>query len=171
MNIRDFVRDIPDFPAEGVVFKDITPLLKSQEAFSWVINSMAEKIQDWNFETIIGPESRGFIFATPLSFKTGKGFVPVRKPGKLPYKTYSVSYDLEYGSNSLEMHTDALKKGERVIIVDDILATGGTIEAIIKLVEAAGGIVEGIVSFAELSFLNPRDKIRKDIKIESLVQY
>lgn len=170
MDIKKYIRDVKDFPKEGVIFKDITPLLSNPEVFKFAIDSMIEDIKDWNFDTIIGPEARGFIFAAPLAYTMGKKFVPVRKPGKLPYKKISASYDLEYGSATLEMHIDAIEKGERVIIVDDVLATGGTTAAIVELVEKSGGIVEGIYNFAELSFLNPREKLN-GLKVDSLIEY
>src|SRR6056297_3789556 len=170
LNLENFVRDIPDFPKEGIVFKDITPALKSPEAFKYTIDKFQEIVKGWDFTAIIGPESRGFIYATPMAYNLKKSFIPVRKPGKLPAETISFSYDLEYGSNSLEMHKDAISKGDKVIIVDDILATGGTTEAIVKLVEKAGGEVIGALFFAELSFLNPREKL-PGIKVESLIKY
>ncbi|MGM0641352.1 MAG: adenine phosphoribosyltransferase [Thermotogota bacterium] len=170
MNLENYVRDIPDFPKEGIVFKDITPALKSPEAFKYTIDRFQELVKDWDFTAIIGPESRGFIYATPMAYNLKKSFIPVRKPGKLPSETISFSYDLEYGSNTLEMHKDAISKGDKVIIVDDILATGGTTEAIVKLVEKAGGEVVGALFFAELAFLNPREKL-PGIKVESLIKY
>jgi len=170
LNLENYVRDIPDFPKEGIVFKDITPALKSPEAFKYTIDKFQELVKGWDFTAIIGPESRGFIYATPMAYNLKKSFIPVRKPGKLPAETISFSYDLEYGSNSLEMHKDAISKGDKVIIVDDILATGGTTEAIVKLVEKAGGEVIGALFFAELSFLNPREKL-PGIKVESLIKY
>ncbi|TGG87972.1 adenine phosphoribosyltransferase [Geotoga petraea] len=170
MKLKNYVRDIPDFPKEGIVFKDITPALKSPEAFKYTIDSFQELVKDWDFDAIIGPESRGFIYSTPMAYNLNKPFIPVRKPGKLPAETISFSYDLEYGSGILEMHKDAISKGDKVIIVDDILATGGTTEAIIKLVEKAGGKVVGALFLAELTSLNPREKLT-EIKVESLIKY
>ena len=170
MNLEKFIRDVNDFPKPGIIYKDITPALKNPETFKYIIDKMAEIISEWNFDVVIGPESRGFIFAAPVAYKLNKELIPVRKPGKLPYKTLSVSYDLEYGSTALEIHVDAVEKGKKVVIVDDVLATGGTLEAIVKLVEKSGGEVVGIISLAELTFLNPREKF-KGIKIESLINY
>lgn len=154
--IKRLIRDIPDFPEKGVIFKDITPLLKNPRVFRISLDKISDLIDEWDFDCIVSPESRGFIFAAPLAYKMEKEFVPVRKPGKLPYKTYSISYELEYGKSTLEMHVDAIDKGEKVIIVDDVLATGGTTKAIIELVEKAGGIVVGVACLAELTYLNPR---------------
>ena len=134
-DIRDHIRDIPDFPKPGILFKDITPLLSSPNAFDAAINRFAERYADQNIQRIVAAESRGFIFGAPLALRLGASFVPVRKPGKLPYDTHSHSYDLEYGSDTLEIHTDALSEGDRVLIIDDLLATGGTLEACVKLLE------------------------------------
>jgi adenine phosphoribosyltransferase len=170
MNINDYVRDIPDFPKKGIIFKDITPALKSPEAFKYIIDKFESTVKDIDFDVIIGPESRGFIFGAPLAYKMGKEFVPVRKPGKLPSEKVSISYELEYGSATLEMHKDAISKGQKVIIVDDILATGGTTEAIIELVKRCGGEVVATLFFAELAFLNPREKLQ-NVLVESLIQF
>jgi adenine phosphoribosyltransferase len=168
--IKRFIRDIPDFPEKGVIFKDITPLLKNPRVFRTSLDKISDLIDEWDFDCIVSPESRGFIFAAPLAYKMEKEFVPVRKPGKLPYKTYSISYELEYGKSTLEMHVDAINKGEKVIIVDDVLATGGTTKAIIKLVEQAGGIVVGVACLAELTYLNPRQTL-SDLEIASVIKY
>lgn len=168
--IKKFIRDIPDFPEKGVIFKDITPLLKNPKIFRFSLDKISDLIDKWDFDCIVSPESRGFIFAAPLAYKMEKEFVPIRKPGKLPYKTYSISYELEYGRATLEMHVDAIDKGEKVIIVDDVLATGGTTEAIRKLVEQAGGIVVGVACLAELTYLNPRQTLR-DLEIASVIKY
>ena len=168
--IKKIIRDIPDFPEKGVMFKDITPLLKKPHVFKYALDSIAELINNWDFSCIVSPESRGFIFASPLAYKLEKELVPIRKPGKLPYKTYSISYELEYGSSILEMHIDAIEKGEKVVIVDDVLATGGTTKAIKKLVEDAGGIVVGVACLAELGYLNPRENL-DDLRVASVIVY
>lgn len=170
MDLKNYIRDIKDFPKPGIVYKDITPALKNAKTFNFIIDKMEEILENWDFDVVIGPESRGFIFAAPIAYKMNKEFVPVRKPGKLPYETFNISYKLEYGSTELQMHIDALKEGQKVVIVDDVLATGGTVEAIVKLIENAGGIVVGLVSLAELGFLNPRNKLQ-GIKVESLIIY
>jgi len=170
VEIKKWIRDIPDFPEKGVIFRDITPLLKNPEVFKYSLNKIVELIKDWDFDCIVSPESRGFIFATPLAYIMDKEFVPIRKPGKLPYQTYSISYELEYGQTSLEMHVDAIEKGEKVIVVDDVLATGGTTKAIKELIERAGGETVGVVCLAELTYLNPRENL-KDLEIASLIYY
>jgi len=168
--IKRLIRDISDFPEKGVIFKDITPLLKNPRVFRISLDKISDLIDEWDFDCIVSPESRGFIFAAPLAYKMEKEFVPVRKPGKLPYKTYSISYELEYGKSTLEMHVDAIDKGEKVIIVDDVLATGGTTKAIIELVEKAGGIVVGVACLAELTYLNPRQTLT-NFEIASVIKY
>ncbi len=157
------VRDVPDFPKPGVLFKDITPLLADPAAFRSVVVDLARAGRDATgavvVDKVVGMEARGFIFGAPVALDLDRGFVPVRKPGKLPWETRSVSYDLEYGSETLEMHTDAVGPGERVLVVDDVLATGGTARATVDLVEAAGGTVHGIVVLMELSFLAGRASV------------
>lgn len=170
MNLKDKIRVIENFPTEGISFKDITTLLKDAEALNECINQMAEAFKDVHVDLIVGPESRGFIFATPLAYLLKTGFVPVRKPGKLPGETMKYEYQLEYGSDSLEIHKDAIKKGQKVLIVDDLLATGGTMSATAKLVEKLGGEVVGLGFLIELSDLKGRDKL-KGYKVESLVTY
>lgn len=135
IDLREFIRDVPDFPKPGILFRDITPLLASPTAFQAAIDAFAGRYANERIDSIVAAESRGFIFAAPLALKLNAAFVPVRKPGKLPYQTHSYSYDLEYGSDTLEMHTDALSAGQRVLVVDDLLATGGTVEACVKLLE------------------------------------
>jgi adenine phosphoribosyltransferase len=161
--IDGLVRDIPDFPKPGVVFKDITPLLDDHAGFTAVVQALADAGRDDSGATVvdkvIGMEARGFILAAPVALALGVGFVPVRKPGKLPAATYSVSYQLEYGEETLEMHTDALAPGERVLLVDDVLATGGTAMATASLVEKCGAVVHGISVLMELSFLHGRDAL------------
>ncbi len=160
-----------DFPKEGIDFIDITTVLQDPEAFTQCIDQLKASVQAaGDFDLIVGPESRGFIFGTPLAYLLKKGFVPIRKKGKLPYKTIRAEYQLEYGSDILEMHEDAIKPGQKVVIVDDLLATGGTTESNIKLVEMLGGQVAGIVYFVELTFLNGRDRL-KGYKVDSLVQF
>ncbi|AKI96906.1 adenine phosphoribosyltransferase [Kosmotoga pacifica] len=170
MDLKSFIRDIPDFPKPGIIFKDVTPLLKNPEAFKGSIAELKKAASEWNFDIIVAPEARGFIFAAPLALEMNKGFVPIRKPGKLPYKTISKSYSLEYGNATLEMHIDAIEKGSRVLILDDVLATGGTIKAIAEMIEEAGGEVVGIITIIELSFLEPRKKLDK-YRVEALIKY
>jgi adenine phosphoribosyltransferase len=157
------IRDVADFPKPGVLFKDITPLLADPATFRSVVADLARAGRDDHgavvVDKVLGMEARGFIFGAPVALELDRGFVPVRKPGKLPWETRSVSYDLEYGSETLEMHTDAIQPGERVLIVDDVLATGGTARATVELVEAAGGTVHGIAVLMELSFLPGRETV------------
>jgi adenine phosphoribosyltransferase len=157
--LRRIIRDVPDFPQKGVVFKDITPVLGDAASFRKAIDLMAEPLSSRNFDLFVGVESRGFIFAAALAYQLGKGHVPVRKPGKLPAKTVRVSYELEYGSDSLEIHADGIRSGQRVVIVDDVLATGGTARGVANLVETVGGHVEALSFFIELDFLKGRDKL------------
>ncbi|HOQ38245.1 MAG TPA: adenine phosphoribosyltransferase [Acetivibrio sp.] len=171
MDLKSKLREVMDFPKEGINFIDITTVLQDAQALKECIDAMKAKIESLgDFDLIVGPESRGFIFGTPLAYALGKGFIPIRKKGKLPYKTINVEYQLEYGTDILEMHIDAIKKGQKVVIVDDLLATGGTTESNIKLVEQLGGEVLGIVYFVELTFLNGRDRL-KGYNVESIVQY
>ena len=170
MDLKDYIRDIPDFPEPGILFRDITPLLRDAEAFAEAINRLEEKYRDLDFETIVAVESRGFVFGAPLAYKMGKGFVPVRKAGKLPGATHSAEYSLEYGTNEMEIHVGDISQGERVLILDDLLATGGTLEATIELVEVSGGAVAGIGLVIELSGLGGRDRLA-EYDIFSLVQY
>lgn len=171
MDLKAKLREVPDFPKEGINFIDITTVLQDPEALKECIDSMKKKVESFGeFDIIVGDESRGFIFGAPLAYALGKGFVPIKKKGKLPYKTISVEYELEYGTDILEMHIDAIKKGQRVVIVDDLLATGGTTKSNIKLVEQLGGEILGIVYFVELTFLNGREKL-KGYNVESIVQY
>lgn len=170
MNLEKFIRDIPNFPTKGIIFKDITPLLASSKAFSHAINRFCLFAKKIHAKTIVGIDSRGFIFGGAIAYKLGLKFVPVRKKGKLPYSTISQNYDLEYGTNTIEMHTDAIKKGERVLIIDDLLATGGTMEATCNLVEKLGGKIAGIAFLIDLAFLNGAKKL-KPYKILSLIKY
>lgn len=159
MDINSKIRVIEDFPKEGISFKDITTLLKDGEAYAEAINQCVEKVKDLDFDVIVGPEARGFIVGAPLAVIMKKGFVPVRKPGKLPAETLSYEYDLEYGTDTLQIHKDAIKPGQKVLLADDLLATGGTMKAVIEMVEQLGGEVVGLMFFIELGFLNGRDKI------------
>lgn len=170
MDLKDKIRVIEDFPAEGISFKDITTLLKDANGLKECINQMAEKFKDVSVDLVVGPESRGFIFATPLAYLLGTGFVPVRKPGKLPAETIKYEYKLEYGTDSLEIHKDSITPGQKVLIVDDLLATGGTMIAAAKLVEQLGGEVVGLGFLIELEELKGRDKLSK-YKVESLIKY
>ncbi|AEV69338.1 adenine phosphoribosyltransferase [Acetivibrio clariflavus] len=171
MDLKSKLREVPDFPKEGINFIDITTVLQDAEALKQCIDQMTQEVKSFgDFDMIVGPESRGFIFGTPIAYTLGKGFAPIRKKGKLPYKTIGVEYELEYGTDTLEMHIDAIKKGDKVVIVDDLLATGGTTQSNIKLVEQLGGEVVGIVYFIELSFLNGREKL-KGYEVKSIVQY
>lgn len=170
MKLEDKIRDIPDFPVKGILFKDITTLLKDPPAFKYAIDELAARYKDEKIDMIVAMESRGFIFAAPLAYRLGAGFVPARKPGKLPAETISVQYSLEYGTDKVEMHKDACCPGQRVLIVDDLLATGGTAAATVQLVEKLGGKVVGIAFLIELTFLNGRDRL-KGYPIFSLIQY
>ena len=166
--IEQYIRDIPDFPKPGIVFKDITPLLKDPEGLAAAIDALAALVDPDDYDMIVGIESRGFIFGTAVAYKLNKGFIPVRKLGKLPSETASVTYDLEYGSDTLELHLDALEPGERVLILDDLLATGGTIEACIKLIRDVGAVPIGAAFVIELSFLQGRDRMG-DVPAHSLM--
>ena len=168
--VRALIRDVPDFPQQGITFKDITPLLADEVAFSSVIDMIVVHFGRGTVDKVVGIEARGFILASPVAYHFGAGFVPVRKAGKLPWKTEAESYDLEYGTETLEIHRDAFQPGERVLIVDDVLATGGTAEATAALVERLGGKVVGIACLVELSFLKGREKI-KGHDFYSLVSY
>jgi len=168
--LRRIIRDVPDFPKKGVVFKDISPLLASPTAFKKAIDLMAEPLRGRDFDLLVGIESRGFIFAAALAYALGKGKVPVRKPGKLPAKTVEISYQLEYGSDRLEMHEDAIRSGQQVVIVDDVLATGGTARGVASLVEKVGGEVLALSFFIELDFLKGREKL-SGYEILSVLSY
>ena len=169
-HLRQVIRDIPDFPKKGVVFKDITTLLRDPRAFSHAIDLLSSALDNRNYDALVGIESRGFIFASSLAYKLGKGLIPVRKPGKLPADTVQVTYQLEYGTDSLEMHSDAIEAGQRVVIVDDVLATGGTARAVAELVEKVGGTVEGLNFLLELDFLKGREKLT-DYQVDSVLRY
>jgi adenine phosphoribosyltransferase len=168
--LRQLIREVPDFPKPGINFYDITTLLKDAEGLRQTIDALGEMFGDGPVDTVIGVESRGFIFATPLAYRLNAGFVPVRKPKKLPAEKVSVSYDLEYGQDTLEMHKDAVGQGHRVLIVDDLLATGGTAKAVVDLVEGLGGEVVGLLFLVELNFLRGRDKF-DGYNVQSLIRY
>ena len=161
MTLNQYIRDIQDFPKPGVVFKDITPLLANPEAIKACMALLINNLKERNIDKVVGVESRGFFFATLLAYELQAGFIPVRKPNKLPYETISSSYELEYGLDTLEVHTDAIQKGDKVLIHDDVLATGGTAKAVCDLVEKLGGEIVQCNFLVELSFLKGRDKISK----------
>lgn len=170
MDLKSKIRVIEDYPTEGISFKDITTLLKDRLAFRQTINELEEKLSGYEFDYIAGIESRGLIFGAPLADRLEKGFIPIRKPGKLPGEIERVSYELEYGSSELEMHKDALKKGDRVVIIDDLIATGGSAKAAAKLVEAVGGEVACFEFLIELTSLKGREYL-KDYELISLIEY
>jgi adenine phosphoribosyltransferase len=168
--LKRHIVEVPDFPKPGISFKDITPVLKHPPAFRWVIDRMHEEYKDAGVDLVLGIESRGFFFGAPLSLRLGRGFIPVRKPGKLPRERISASYALEYGVDALEVHRDAIGTGQRCVLVDDVLATGGTIAACAQLVRKLGGEVIGIAFLMELTFLMGREKLDGE-KVFSVVQY
>lgn len=169
-HLRQVIRDIPDFPKKGVIFKDITTLLRDPSAFGNSIEALSTALDGRSYEALIGIESRGFIFASSLAYKLGKGLIPVRKPGKLPADTVRVSYELEYGTDSLEMHADAIHRGQKVVIVDDVLATGGTARAVAELVEKVGGEVVALGFLMELDFLKGRERLN-GYEVVSVLRY
>lgn len=169
-DLKKLIREVPDFPKPGINFYDITTLIKDSEGFEQSIDALTEKCRGLDIDTVIGIESRGFIFGAPLAYQLGVGFVPVRKPNKLPSDTISVSYELEYGTDSLEVHSDAIGSGHKVLIIDDLLATGGTARATADLVEKIGGEVAALFFVVELNFLKGRDKLA-GYKVESLLSY
>ena len=168
--LEEYVRSIPDFPEEGIIFRDVTSVLQDADGLHLAIDTMQEKIADLEYDVVVGPESRGFIFGTPIAYNNRKPFVLIRKKGKLPCETVEMTYDLEYGQATIEMHKDSIKPGQKVLIVDDLIATGGTTEAMIKLVEELGGEVVGVVVLIELAGLNGRERI-KDYRLESAICY
>ncbi|UCE65497.1 MAG: adenine phosphoribosyltransferase [Candidatus Zixiibacteriota bacterium] len=169
-DLKGRIRNIPDFPIKGVIFRDITTLISDPEAFKFTIDHLHDRYKDNKPDLIVGIESRGFIFGGALADRLNIGFIPARKPGKLPWKTVEESYELEYGKAALQIHSDAINKGQRILILDDLLATGGTIGATVKLVERLGGIIEEIAIIIELTFLKGRDKLQGK-NIHSLVRY
>lgn len=168
--LEDYVRSIPDFPEPGIIFRDVTSVLQEADGLQLSIDGIMDKLKGVEFDVVVGPESRGFIFGVPVAYNMKKGFVPVRKKGKLPCETVSMEYDLEYGSAVIEMHKDSIKPGQKVVIIDDLIATGGTIEAITKLVEQLGGEVVKIVFLMELAGLDGRRKLAK-YDIDSVIRY
>ncbi len=169
-NIEQYVRSIPDFPEEGIIFRDITTVLQDANGLKLAIDSMIEALKDVEFDLIVGTESRGFIFGVPIAYALGKAFVPCRKKGKLPCETITAEYELEYGSASIELHKDSIQEGQKVVLVDDLIATGGTIEACANLVEQLGGEVVKIVFLMELAGLNGRERLKK-YNVESIITY
>lgn len=170
MNYKDYIATIPNYPKDGVMFRDITPLMQNGEAFKSACKELVEFAKEVNADVIVGPESRGFIFGCPVAYELGIGFIPIRKPNKLPRETISIEYDLEYGSNTLEMHKDAIKPGQKVMIIDDLLATGGTVQGTISLVEQLGGEVVGCGFLIELEELNGRELL-KNYNVKTIINY
>lgn len=168
--LEDYITSINDFPKKGIIYRDITSVLEDKEGLQLAINGMQDLIKDLDFDVVVAPESRGFIFGMPIAYNLNKSFVPVRKPGKLPRETISQDYNLEYGSSTLQIHKDSIKSGEKVVIIDDLIATGGTTQAIIKLVENLGGRVVCICSLIELIDLKARELL-KEYNILSCVKY
>ncbi len=170
VDLDRLIRNVPDFPKPGINFKDITPLLADPSGLSLAVEYLAQPFRTQNIHKVVGAESRGFIFGTALAQSLSAGFVPIRKPGKLPCKTLAQNYELEYGTDALELHCDAIEKGERVLMVDDLLATGGTIDACCQMVERVGGNIVGVTFLIELTFLNGRSKLSK-YAVHSLLKY
>ena len=168
--VEDYVRSIPDFPEPGIIFRDVTTILKDADGLHLAIDQILDMLKDVDFDLVVGPESRGFIFGVPVAYAMHKGFIPIRKKGKLPCETVSEEYDLEYGSAVIEMHKDAIQPGQKVVIVDDLIATGGTTEAMIKLIESLGGEVAGIVVLIELAGLKGRERL-SGYRLESAICY
>lgn len=170
MNLANYIRDVDDFPIEGIVFKDITPLLQAPSAFLSAVDQMLEQASPVDYDVIAAPDARGFIFGVPMALRAGVPFVPIRKPGKLPYSTVGYDYELEYGSDRLEMHVDAVPPGQRVLLVDDLLATGGTIRACGELIRKQGGVVAAYSFLIELGFLEGRSKLG-DAQVNRVLSY
>lgn len=170
MDLKKYIADIPDFPEKGIIFRDVTPLLADKEAYQESINLLVQFAKDKNVDVVVGPEARGFLFGCPVATKLNAGFVPVRKPGKLPRETISKEYDLEYGSNEIFMHSDSIQKGQNVLIIDDLLATGGTVNAAVSLIEEMGGNVVGIAFLIELEALKGKELL-KDYDVYSVLKY
>ena len=168
--IEEYVTSIPDFPEEGIIFRDVTSVLQDVDGLHLAVDLMQEKLEGIDFDVVVGPESRGFIFGVPIAYNLRKPFIPVRKKGRLPRETVSIEYELEYGTASIEMHRDSIKPGEKVVIIDDLMATGGTTEAIVKLVEGLGGEVVKIVFLMELAGLKGRDRLG-DYDLDSVIIY
>lgn len=170
MQLKSFIRDIPDFPEPGILYRDITPLLQNSRAFASAVDQLQDHFKPSDFDVIVPVESRGFLFGAPIAYQLKKPLVPVRKPGKLPFATHSTDYTLEYGTSSMEIHVDGISPGQRVLILDDLLATGGTLAATARLVEKAGGVIAGIGVVIELTDLGGRSLL-KEYDVFSLVQY
>lgn len=168
--LEEYVRSIPDFPEEGIIFRDVTSVLQDKDSLKMSIEQMQENLDGLDFDVIVGPESRGFIFGVPIAYNLNKAFIPVRKKGKLPCETVEMEYALEYGTATIEMHKDSIKPGQKVVIIDDLIATGGTIEAITKLIEQLGGEVVKIVFLMELEGLKGREKL-KGYDVASVIKY
>ncbi|MBI2304955.1 MAG: adenine phosphoribosyltransferase [Chloroflexi bacterium] len=168
--LKDYIRDVPDFPQTGIIFRDICPLLQDRRAFKEAVNTLANKHRNQGIDLVVAVEARGFIFGGAIAYELGAGFVPVRKKGKLPAEKYSVTYDLEYGTDTLEIHQDAINPGAKVLIVDDLLATGGTVDSVTALIQQLQGNVVGIAFLIELTALNGREKLNK-YPVYSLIKY
>ena len=168
--LEEYVRAIPDFPEKGIIFRDVTSVLQDADGLHLAIDTMQDLVKDLDFDVIVGPESRGFIFGMPIAYNTHRPFVLIRKKGKLPCETVSMDYDLEYGKATIEMHKDSIKPGQKVLIVDDLIATGGTTEAMIKLIESLGGIVVGVVVMIELAGLEGRARIA-NYRLDAAITY
>lgn len=168
--IEEYVRSIPDFPEKGIIFRDVTSILEDADGLQLAIDLMQEKIGDTEFDVVVGPESRGFIFGVPIAYNLHKPFIPVRKKGKLPCETVSIQYDLDYGSAEIEMHKNSIKPGQKVVIIDDLMATGGTIEAITKLIEGMGGVIVKAVFLMELEGLEGRKRL-EGVDVETVIAY
>ena len=171
MQLKSYIRGIPDFPKPGILFRDITPLLNDATALKSAVDSLLEQCEPLQPDVIVSVEARGFLLAAPLAYRMGKPLVPVRKQGKLPYRTYGASYDLEYGTDTLEIHRDGITVGQRVLIVDDLLATGGTVSAAAELVRECGGQVAGYAFLIELADLNGRERLCGEEEVVSLISY
>ena len=169
--VKVHIRDVPDFPKPGIIFKDITTAIKQPEVFRRIIDYLTEEFKDQGIDYVAGIESRGFIFCAPLAYNLGAGMVVIRKPGKLPAAVEKASYELEYGTDTIEIHKDAIEPGKKVLIIDDLLATGGTAAASCELVEKLGGKIHGLAFVVELTFLNGRNKLPKEIKVSSMIKY
>lgn len=168
--VEDYVISIPDFPEKGIIFRDITSVVQDKDGLRLAIDGMLEKLEGVDFDVVAGPESRGFVFGVPVAHALNKGFVMVRKKGKLPRETVSAEYELEYGTGTVEIHKDAVKPGQKVVIIDDLIATGGTIEAIAEMIEGLGGVVVKVVFLIELAGLNGRERL-KDYDVDSVIRY
>lgn len=168
--LQDYITTIPDFPKKGILFRDITSLLQDGEGFYAAIDAILEKLDDVEFDAVVGLEARGFLIGAPVAYAAKKGFVPVRKKGKLPRETVSAQYALEYGTAEVEIHRDSLKQGDRVVIIDDLLATGGTLEAAVRLVEQLGGVIVKVISLIELTDLKGREKLKR-YDVETILSY